>query len=303
MGQLTVSIVIPNYNYGRFLSEAIDSALAQTYPCKEIIVVDDGSTDISHEVLSHYGDKIGVILQKNSGVGAARNIGVQNVSTDLVAFLDADDYWSPHKIERQVELFENDDEVGLVSCGMQEFDNNGNIVQLYQNGLDGWVADKIVAFNSELVVSGSAIIVKRKVFEKVKGFDIRKELHPSEDWEFCYRVACESKIAFTPEMLVNYRNHGNNGHLKIPQMERAMLLAYESIFKDPPREILELKNESYGNLYSVLAGSYYCSGNYRDFIRTSLRSLRFRPSKVFRYLGYPLRVLHRTTSSSGLRQS
>jgi glycosyltransferase involved in cell wall biosynthesis len=293
MNQLAVSVVIPNYNYGRFLSEAVESVLAQTYPCHEIIVVDDGSTDESLEILAKYEGKVRVIEQKNCGVGIARNTGVENSTGDLIAFLDADDHWEKDKIERQIQQFLEDQEVGLVSCGMREFDRQGEILHHYLSDQKGWIAEKIVAFNVEIVVSGSAIVVRRDIFERAGGFDERKELHPSEDWEFFYRVASISKIAFVPELLVNYRNHGSNGHLKIPQMERAMFLAFKKIYTDAPAEIQKLKGKSYGNLYSVLAGCYFYAGNYTDFVRTTAKSLRYKPSQITRFLAFPLRFLQR----------
>ena len=88
-----VSVIIPNYNYAHYLREAIDSALGQTYPHIEIIVVDDGSKDGSDEVIRSYGDRIRSVFQQNKGVSAARNAGVISGSGEYVAFLDADDSW------------------------------------------------------------------------------------------------------------------------------------------------------------------------------------------------------------------
>lgn len=289
--ELTVSVIIPNYNYGRFLSQAIESVLSQSVPCKEIIVVDDGSTDNSLDILDRYKERVNVVRQSNCGVGFARNVGVHKSSGDIVAFLDADDYWFPQKIEKQVESFLADEEIGLVTCGMQEFDGNGVILQNHNQSISGWVADKIAAFNNPIIASGSAIAIRRNVFEKAGGFDTRKELHPSEDWEFCYRIARVNKIAFVPELLVHYRNHGNNGHLKIPRMEKAMLLAYQKIFNEIPPENKKLKRESYANLYSVLAGSYYHAGDHRRFIRSLFKSIWYKPLKIKDYLKFSVRFL------------
>ncbi len=297
--QLTVSVVIPNYNYGRFLSEAVENVLRQSYPCREIIVVDDGSTDDSLNILEKYEGKIRVIRQPNCGVGVARNTGVENSTGDVIAFLDADDFWATDKIEKQINELELDEDVGLVSCGMREFDTDRKVIQDYLDSQIGWVADKIVTLGSKMIVSGSAVMVRRRIFQAVGGFDVRKELHPSEDWEFCYRVACVSKFAFVPEALVHYRNHGNNGHLKIPRMEQAMLLAYEKIYQDAPPEIQKLKRESYGNLYSVLAGSYFYARNYVGFVRTTAQSLRYNPRKIKNLLEFPIRFLRRRINKSG----
>ena len=102
-----VSVIIPNYNYARFIGEAIESVLAQTYQPLEIIVVDDASTDDSIKVIESFGDKVKLIRQENGGVGKARNTGARNAGGDFLAFLDADDIWLPEKIEKQIKLFQS----------------------------------------------------------------------------------------------------------------------------------------------------------------------------------------------------
>ncbi len=284
-----VSVVIPTYNYGRFIGEAIESVLGQTFPVFEIIVVDDGSTDNTEEIVAKFGDKVKYIKQKNGGVGLARNTGVKNSSGEFIAFLDADDRWLPQKVERQMELWQCDEEIGLISVGMREFDEDGKTIGKYEKGQNGWCAEDILSFKSAMVGSGSAILIKRDVFEKVGGFDETKEMHPSEDWEFCYRVARKFKLAFLPELLVDYRNHGNNGHLQIPKFERAMLLAFEKTFKDSSMEIQKLKGQSYGTLHKILAGSYFQAGNYRQFIKHSLKSFWLYPQNIIYFAKFPLR--------------
>ncbi len=291
----SVSVIIPNYNYGRFLGEAIESVLAQTFPCAEIIVVDDGSTDESLEVLARYEkDGIKVIRQKNSGVGAARNAGARASSGNLIAFLDADDFWQPQKIEKQVERLLADEEFGLVTCGLREFDASGNIIDTYTKGKEGWCAEDILLIKPVTAGPGSSSLLWRKVFEQVGGFDERKEMHPTEDWEFSYRVARVTKIAFLPEILVAYRNHGGNGHLQIPRYERSMLMGYEKIFQTADEEILRLRRKSYGNFYKILAGSYFTAGNYQRFMKYSLKSLWLMPENISYFLAFPLRRLKKS---------
>jgi glycosyltransferase involved in cell wall biosynthesis len=101
-----VSILINNYNYGRFLREAIDSALNQTYPHIEVVVVDDGSTDDSQEIVKSYGDRIVPILKENGGQASAFNAGVEHSKGELLFFLDSDDTFSSKKISKVVDLFQ-----------------------------------------------------------------------------------------------------------------------------------------------------------------------------------------------------
>lgn len=97
-----VSVVIPTYNRARYVTEAIDSVLAQTVPPDEIIVVDDGSTDNTQDVLKRFGDRIKYIRQDNAGPGIARNTGIKSSKNEYIAFLDSDDLWEPNRLERQL---------------------------------------------------------------------------------------------------------------------------------------------------------------------------------------------------------
>lgn len=284
----TVSVIIPTYNYGSFIGEAIESVLAQTFPVSEIIVVDDGSSDNTEEVVGKFGNKVKYIKQKNGGVGLARNTGVKHSTGEFIAFLDADDIWLPHKLERQIQLVQNDEEIGLVTTGLREFDASGKTVGEYQNGQNGWCAENIL-LSEPVVGPPSTFLLKRGVFEKVNGFDETKDMHPAEDWEFCYRVAREFKLAYLPELLVEYRYHGNNAHLQIPKFERAMLLAYEKTFRNNTVEMQKLKSRSYGILHRVLAGSYFRVRNYRQFIKHSLKSFWLYPQNVAYFAKFPLR--------------
>src|SRR5688572_22302626 len=120
----TVSVVIPTYNYGRFIAVAIESILRQTRPPLEIIVVDDGSTDETASVVESFGDAVKYVRQENAGVCAARNRGAAESRGDVIAFLDSDDSWEPTALERQVPFFDQDENIGLVHCGMREFDSD-----------------------------------------------------------------------------------------------------------------------------------------------------------------------------------
>jgi glycosyltransferase involved in cell wall biosynthesis len=122
-GGPTVSILINNYNYGRFLGEAIDSALTQTYPNFEVIVVDDGSTDNSHEVITAYGDRICAVLKENGGQASAFNTGFVAARGDIICFLDADDLFKPEKVEYVVRILEDNPSLGWCFDVVRQFDD------------------------------------------------------------------------------------------------------------------------------------------------------------------------------------
>ena len=288
-----VSVVIPTYNYGCFVSEAIDSALGQTHRPEEIIVVDDGSTDGTEEAVNVFVNKVKYLKQTNSGVCAARNRGVAESTGEYIAFLDADDIWEPTKIEKQLAKFAEDADIGLVHCGMREFDSETReTLAVHDMGMEGSIAEELLLWERPAMnVSGSAIMISRKAFEDVGGFD--PELKCGEDWDLCYRIAMKYKVGFVPEPLVNYRSHGAAAHRNVAEMERGMGRFYEKAFDTDDPNVLALKRRAMGNYHRVLAGSYFRAGQYSDFARHAMKSIGYRPSNLGYFAKFPLRRLRR----------
>jgi glycosyltransferase involved in cell wall biosynthesis len=285
-----VSVIIPNYNYEKFIAATVESVLSQTYKNIEIIIVDDGSKDNSLEVLKQFGDKIRIIEQKNAGVSVARNHGVSLSTGEYIAFLDADDIWLPEKLERQIEKFKADAEIGLVHCSMTLINPQEEPIGENNNGQAGFVSEEFLLFERGVVVgAGSTALVKRSIFDEVGGFDLR--LSTAADWDFCYQVSRTHKIGFVTEPLVLYRMHGTNMHGNINAMEHDMLLGFEKAFAENTENLQQIRNKCYGNLYMTLAGSYYQTKNYSKFLEMAQKSLRKNPSGITKLAGYPIRLL------------
>lgn len=187
------SVIIPTYNRGLCVTEAIDSVLGQTLGDFEVIVVDDGSTDDTQVRLAVYGDRIRVIRQVNAGVSAARNAGMAAANGEWIGFLDSDDTWMPEKLERQMaDLALHPGAVGhavdVALCGV-----GGRVVSLWEGRGIGEEFEKSpvrarpledvlgVAFYTQ------AVLLKREVVERVGGFKVGMQIH--EDVEFLARVA------------------------------------------------------------------------------------------------------------------
>ena len=284
MSQPTFSVVIPVYNGANTIARAIESVIAQSYPAHEIIVVDDGSTDATVKKITKFGDIVTYIRQENAGVCAARNTGIANATGDFIAFLDADDIWYPKKTEKQLEKFAVDPEVGLVHCGLREFEStSGKTIRLHRLGCEGWVAEDILLWEKQFIIgTGGSIIVRRDVIDTVGNFDIR--LKNGEDWEFCLRVARKYKVAFVKGPYVDYRNHGVNAHMNVNEMERSTRIAWAKAFDTDDQRSLRLRRQSYGNLHKVLAGSYLKDRQFYGFARNVMKSLWYRPSYIAFYL-------------------
>ena len=287
---LTISVVIPTYNRAREVGAAIESALAQTRPALEIIVVDDGSTDETPDVLARYGQRIRVVRQVNQGVSAARNAGIAAARGDLVAFLDSDDVWLPRKLELQAARIEADPGLGLVHCGV---DFAGTGIRL--DGMEGSVALEILRLERSVIVAhGSGVLVPRRVAEEVGGFDVRMRV--SEDWDFCYRVAARYRIGFVAEVLVLHARHATGLQNDIAGMEQGMLLALDKAFSDPALQ--SLRRHSYGRLHRILSGCYFEQRQWMAFLRHCLESVRWDWRNAGYYVAYPLRRWRRRATSA-----
>lgn len=202
-----ISVVIPTYNHERFLVDAVDSALAQSYPYLEIIVVDDGSTDNTAAVMSGYGNRVRYIRQQNRGLSGARNTGILASQGEYIALLDADDCWHVDYLRNVHATLAADRAIGAVHTGMRFVDAAGQPQaqpgiatvpddQMYERLLDGEF------------FAPSAVLVRRSVLATVGLFDL--DLRASEDWEIWLRVARAYRFAGIAKPLLNYRVHGSN---------------------------------------------------------------------------------------------
>jgi glycosyltransferase involved in cell wall biosynthesis len=285
-------VIIPNYNYGRFLRETIESVLSQTYPSFEIVVVDDGSTDESLEILRTYGERVRVLTQRNQGVSAARNHGISESRGDFVALLDADDVWLPTKLTQQMRLFDQA-QVGMVYCGLRYVDTTGKPLYDRCDGESGNVLTAMTLLRgSGVPASGSSALLRRACFERTGLFD--EKLTTAADWDMWRRVACHYEIRFVPQPLVLYRQHQNAMHWNVGRLEHDMQLALDKLFSDPAAtRVHALRRTSYANLYATLAGSYFHTRRYVRCLHSAWRSLLWSPRVILEMAAFPWRWLQR----------
>lgn len=252
-----ITVVIPAYNSARYICDAIDSVLNQTFKDYEIIVVDDGSTDNTMEVLKKYETVIRYIFQENKGPNAARNAGIINSSASYIAFLDADDVWLPQKLEKQMELLSAEPELGLVGCGFYKIDESDNIIQ-QANGAsykDRGSLLKDLSIRSIASGSASGIIISRECFKKSGLFD--ESLRGSEDRDMWLRIIRNYEAKFVSEPLVRIRIHKHNAHKNILLMKcnRRKFIRKHSVNMD-----WFVRFKAYSHLYLDSAREYYEAG-------------------------------------------
>ncbi len=204
-----VSIVIPTYNSAHYLSAALDSCLAQTYPHCEIIVIDDGSTDGTREMISsRYGDRVRYIYQDNAGAAVARNRGLEAARGELVQFCDADDILLPDKISRCVAVFQQRPDVALVYTRYQYVAQDGVMPLPIDDPplLHGYAFCDLLRNNGNAMLT-SATMIRRAVVEKTGLFDPDPRLRCGEDWDFFLRITASYSVESIDEILVHYRYH------------------------------------------------------------------------------------------------
>lgn len=206
-----VSVVIPAYNSAHLVGDAIRSVLAQTYQDFEIIVVDDGSTDNTRDVIAAFGDRVRYVWQPNSHISAARNHGFSLARGEILANLDADDLWLSNKLECQMHVLEKHPDAGLVYCdgyvcAVGQCPTRQNRISfLYVRPRDGRIFDYV--FKAAPVPSSSAIFPKR-VWREIGGLD--RSLRRGQDFEFFARIAATYPVYAVRKPLMVYRRHSCN---------------------------------------------------------------------------------------------
>ncbi|MGD2098431.1 MAG: glycosyltransferase [Desulfobacterales bacterium] len=231
-----VSVIIPTYNRGWIVAEAIESVLAQDFSDYELIVVDDGSDDRTPEILEAYGDKITIIGQANRGVSAARNRGIAAAAGRLIAFLDSDDLWLPQKLSVQVNFFaENPD---AVICQTEErWERNGVRVNPKKRHLkfSGMIFERSLAL---CLVSPSAVMIKKRLFDTVGAFD--EDLPACEDYDLWLRISCRYPVHLIETPLIIKRGGHADQLSRAPGLDRyrirSLTKLLEGNYLKPPQK-------------------------------------------------------------------
>jgi glycosyltransferase involved in cell wall biosynthesis len=251
--KVQTSVIIPTYNYGRFLREALDSVLAQTVGDFEVIVVDDGSTDNTPDILASMSDpRLRSVRIPNSGIAGARNQGLREASGEFIAFLDSDDRWLPHKLELQLSILMSEPSVGVVFTDFVRFNRDGFLPNHFSfcpelaklktrpashgpgRVITGDAFCELISFRLFLTFA-QTLLYRRPVAE---GLEFPARLRLSQDLYYIMHLYARTRVAFIPEPLVEVRRHGNNS--SGPGIEKAKwdleaLLMLESDALSAPR--------------------------------------------------------------------
>ena len=215
MRKLLLSVIIPTYNNGHFIRFALKSLFLQTYPeeSMEIIVIDDGSTDNTKEVLEEYRGEIVYIYQENKGIASARNTGMSMAKGEIITFLDSDDMWNEDRLQRVVEKFYEKQDAGMVYHPVELIDCQGNTIHKnfhkafgYKECLSGWVTKEV--FSGRIFCGGSSFAFKREIIDNV--YPIPEDIRRGIDYYMTAVSSCYADVEYIPDILGKYRMHGSN---------------------------------------------------------------------------------------------
>ncbi len=222
---MRISVVIPTFNSGPLVVEAIQSVLAQTLPAAEIVVVDDGSTDDTAQRVEQFGSRIDFVRQTNARVAAARNTGLRRATGEAIAFLDADDAWHPDKLQRQAAILRQQPDIGLLATDLTAWPG-----PLATDGELGPAAVANVSLRELLVVNSlatSSIVVRRAVIERAGEFDTA--LFGPEDYDLWLRCTRIARTAVLRQPLTGYRDTCGSLGKQADTMRRGLLRIHEKL--------------------------------------------------------------------------
>ena len=212
-----VSVVMPTYNYAKFIGDAIRSVLDQTYENLELIIIDNYSEDNTEDIIASFSDsRIKYKKFRNNGIiAASRNVGICESRGKYIAFIDSDDLWKPTKIEKQIELLEKNDNIFLV-CSRFIIIKNGKVSRIRPRKRilrSGNVF--IPLFLSINFIGSSSVLLRNVLKENNYLFDTDERLRAIEDYDLWLKIAKNKQIAYINEPLVVYREHGSNTSIGI----------------------------------------------------------------------------------------
>lgn len=291
----TVSVVMPACNAEATIGAAITSVLSQTYQDVEIIVVDDGSTDGTAARVQRFGDRTRLIRQERTRPAIARNRGVLEASGRFVAFLDADDLWLPSKLERQMDLLNQEPSIDAVQTGAYLVNDALQVVEVrhcevaYDSYLDYLLFRNLPAFSS-------SVVIRKERFDALGGFSTDLIM---ETWDMACRLARSGTLRSIPEGLVLYRQHAGNRSRDVTLHIEAGFRSLTRAFADPTLDpaIRAQASQVWARFYAMLSGGYFRNRQWGPCVWWAWRAVRTSPRVGSYIAAMPFRRIGRAVAN------
>jgi glycosyltransferase involved in cell wall biosynthesis len=306
---LSISVVIASYNHAPYLRACIESALNQTLPPREVIVVDDGSTDGSREIIESFGTTITPIFQANQGTCGALNAGIARTCGEWIAIHNSDDVWTPEKLARQAEVALSAPDIGLVHTGFVCINAEGEPYAVLPPDASvpdyhgPPVAEMLPTMLRSMPVIISSTLIARSAWERFGPFDTR--YHGLGDWDLCLRISQEFRFGFVDTPLTLVRKHAANASTdttRIPAdwtQRDWQYLARETMPQAAQRLYARARSGDIAREEAAFSlaclATIYSWGQEPDLARaTYVLAARLSPLRLKTYLRYALTFLPRT---------
>lgn len=224
-----VSVIVPAFNNGRFIGHALESLFRQTYPeeRREIIVVDDGSTDDTPEIIKRCGQEIICIRQEHKGIAGARNAGISYARGEIITFLDSDDLWHEERLQKVVERFMKSPRAGMVFHPVELIDSEGDrlagnfyVAFGYKEGVSGWVGNEMAS--GKIFSGGSSFAFRKDIVDMLS--PLPEDIRRGVDYYMTVISSCYAPAEYIPQILGKYRLHEGNVTMSVG-VDNCMILA------------------------------------------------------------------------------
>jgi glycosyltransferase involved in cell wall biosynthesis len=273
MDRERITVIIPAYNSGRFIADALDSALGQTVAPAQIIVINDGSTDDTRDRLVPYLNRITVIDQGNHGAAAARNAGLRIATGDFIAFLDADDVWHRRKSEIQLDVLRSRPEIQLIGTGTFEYLCAGEPEFCGNAGVEDVSLDRLLVRN---YFTASSIMIRREMVQRVGEFDTT--VSSAEDFDYWQRAAQLGVVANVKSPLTGYRDVAGSQSRRPTSVERGLRRILWKLDKqDLWRGRSGMRRKAISHMHYSIAYLHGAAGRHGLALWTMLRSVAWYP--------------------------
>jgi glycosyltransferase involved in cell wall biosynthesis len=279
---------MPVYNRERFLSLAIDTALSQTYTNIELVIIDDGSIDLSSEIIRHYSNsypgRIVPLFQNHLGPTVARNNGIKKASGDYIAFLDSDDLLMPDKIIRQINIYSSYPNLSFIYTGYNLIDSKGKEFQrIYPDPLfSGYIYKKL--WTKDNSISGGTIMVRKNILLEAGLFDER--LTGAENLDLRIKLSKIGPVSYVNDILYSYRRHDTNLSSNISSMTTNYLIMLANHFGEDGANNRSLWRAAMSSHLFKEGNHYFSLNNYLDAKNKFWLSLKYNFCNYHSLLNY-----------------
>ncbi len=283
-----VSVIIPTYNRADFIEDAVESVLCQTYKDYEIIIVDDGSTDNTKDVLQRFHNKIRYIYKNNGGVASARNTGIKHAQGAYIAYLDSDDLWLPERLKFGVQALDSDKNIGLFFSDCHRVSNGERDSKTYFDAYKPYSGFVFKQLYMQDFIPTSTVLVRKDCLRLSGMFDGNLPL--CEDYDLWLRISTCFKINYTKMPLAIYRTHSKSISRKdfpVPIL-RKVLVKTRMNYKNQIKEFSRAAKRRISMVSCSCGWHLMKNGSYSEAISEAMGALK---EDIFNLHGYKLLLL------------